>query len=237
MIGVDLSKHNGVVDWSLLKKVVDFAIIRAGYGREISQIDTHFYNNYAGALKNGVPIGCYWYSYACSVAEIEKEIDVFLKVIEGKQFEFPVFIDIEEKTQSNLNDTIINSMISTALNKLEKAGYFAGVYSYDSFFKKISKENQEKYTLWVANISRTPQIPIRTDIHQYTFTGKVSGVNGDVDMNKTTIDYPKIIKSKGFNGFKATAENTTYHYDVNNDGAVDKKDLSDLTNYLENGAG
>ena len=140
MIGVDLSKHNGVVDWSLLKKVVDFAIIRAGYGRELSQIDTHFYNNYAGALKNGVPIGCYWYSYACSVAEIEKEIDVFLKVIEDKQFEFPVFIDIEEKTQSNLNDTIINSMISTALNKLEKAGYFAGVYSYDSFFKKISRK-------------------------------------------------------------------------------------------------
>ena len=237
MIGVDLSKHNGVVDWSLLKKVVDFAIIRAGYGREISQIDTQFENNYKNALKNDVPIGCYWYSYAVSVAEIEKEMDVFLKVIEGKQFEYPVFIDIEEKTQSNLKDSFINSMISTALTKLEKAGYFAGVYSYDSFFKKISKENQEKYTLWVANISRTPQVPIRTDIHQYTFTGKVSGVNGNVDMNKTTIDYPSIIKSKGFNGFKATAENTSYHYDVNNDGAVDKKDLSDLTDFLENGAG
>ena len=71
--GIDVSKHNGVIDWAKVRKNVDFAVIRAGYGRLIEQKDVKFEKNYAGAKTQGIPVGAYWYSYAHSVAEAQTE--------------------------------------------------------------------------------------------------------------------------------------------------------------------
>ena len=100
MKGIDVSKHNGNVNWSHVKADgVEFAIIRAGYGKEISQKDAQFENNYAGCKSNGVPVGAYWYSYATNEAEARQEAAVCLQVLKGKTFEFPIYYDIEEKKQ------------------------------------------------------------------------------------------------------------------------------------------
>lgn len=229
--GIDVSKHNGIIDWSLLKKFIDFAIIRAGYGRLASQKDIKFEKNYQGCVDNNILKGAYWYSYATTVSDIQTEAKVFLSVIKGKKFEYPVYLDIEEQSQASLSSTTINAMIKAFCTILENNGYFAGVYSYDSFFSKVSSDVQSRYSLWVANTSRTPQIAKAYGIHQHSFKGSVSGIKGAVDLNNCYVDFPTVIKSNGLNGyFKVDTSN--YHYDVNNDGKVDNQDLQALQEYL-----
>ena len=94
--GIDVSEHQGVIDWAkVAKDGVQFAVIRAGYGRELSQKDKQFERNYAGAKAAGIKVGAYWYSYANSVERGEQEARACLKVLEGKRFELPIFFDQE----------------------------------------------------------------------------------------------------------------------------------------------
>lgn len=229
--GIDVSKHNSVIDWSKAKNDINFAIIRAGYGRLASQKDIKFESNYRGCKENGIPCGAYWYSYATTVNDIKTEANVFLSVIKGKKFEYPVYLDIEEKSQANLSNTTINNMIKAFCTILENNGYFVGVYSYDSFFSKVSSDVQSRYSLWVANTSRTPQKVKAYGIHQHSFKGSVSGIKGAVDLNNCYVDFPKTIKSNGLNGY-SKVDTSNYHYDVNNDGKVDNQDLQALQDYL-----
>ena len=99
--GVDVSFAQGKVDWKKVKdsKKVDFAIIRAGFGRDVSQEDSQFKNNYAGCKENGIPCGVYWYSYADSPEDAKREAKACLEVIKGKQFEYPIYFDLEESFQ------------------------------------------------------------------------------------------------------------------------------------------
>ena len=94
--GIDVSEHQGVIDWAkVAKDGVQFAVLRAGYGRELSQKDKQFERNYAGAKAAGIKVGAYWYSYANSVERGEQEARTCLKVLEGKCFELPIFFDQE----------------------------------------------------------------------------------------------------------------------------------------------
>ena len=101
--GIDVSKHNGVIDWEAVKASgkVEFAILRAGYGKLVSQKDVQFERNYSECKRLGIPVGVYWYSYAITPAEATAEALTFLKIIDGKQFEYPVWFDIEERKAFN----------------------------------------------------------------------------------------------------------------------------------------
>ena len=96
--GMDVSYAQGSINWEQVKASgkIEFAILRAGYGRETSQVDTQFERNYAACKRLGIPVGVYWYSYATTAAEAEQEAKVCLQTIRGKQFEYPVAFDIEE---------------------------------------------------------------------------------------------------------------------------------------------
>ena len=82
MKGIDVSVHNGKIDWQKVRAAgIDFAILRAGYGKLAKQKDNRFEDNYAGAKAAGIPVGAYWYSYAMDEDEARQEADVFLSVI------------------------------------------------------------------------------------------------------------------------------------------------------------
>ena len=103
MKGIDVSKHNGSIDFNAVKASgVEFVIIRAGYGMYDNQKDPKFEENYAKAKAAGLHVGTYWYSYAKSVKEAEIEAEVCLRVIGGKQFDFPIYFDIEDPSQRGL---------------------------------------------------------------------------------------------------------------------------------------
>lgn len=211
--GIDVSKHDGTIDWQKVKNSgeVDFAILRAGYGKLISQKDVQFERNYSECKKYSIPTGCYWYSYAKSVSEIQTEARVFLEAIKGKQFEYPVYLDFEEKSQFALGKAKCTEMAKAFLEILENAGYYAGIYSSKSHLENYFTEDiLRNYTVWVAHygVSKTSyKYPF--DIWQYSSNGSVPGINHRCDMNYCyKEDFPETIKSSGLNGFAKTSDAT-----------------------------
>jgi len=212
MKGIDVSKHQGTVNWSHVKADgVKFAIIRAGYGKQASQKDTQFENNYAGCKSNGVPVGVYWYSYATTPDEARKEAAVCLSVIKGKTFEYPVYFDIEEPSVLAKGKAACTAIAKAFLETVEKAGYFMGIYSSKSHLEScFTEELRTRYAVWVAHygVDKTTYHG-QYGIWQKSSTGKVSGIRGNVDMNECYTDYPAVIRKKGLNGFKAAQTATT----------------------------
>lgn len=201
MTGIDVSKHQGMIDWSKVK--TDFAILRAGFGRYTSQKDPQFERNYAGAKAAGIPVGAYWYSYARSAEEAREEAKACLHVLKGKRFEFPIYFDIEDSTQEFLGKAVLTAMCEVFCDTLEKAGYFAGVYASTYWFtdKLDHARLASKYTIWLADYRAGYNKTLKRDMHQYTSHGSMAGIAWRVDRNTCTRDFPAIIKKAGLNGF------------------------------------
>lgn len=210
--GIDVSKHQGVIEWEKAKADgVQFAILRAGYGREISQKDSSFERNYSECKRVGIPVGCYWYSYAMTAEEAKKEAAVCLEVIKGKQFEYPIYFDIEEKKQLALGKTACTAITKAFLDTVENQGYWVGIYSSKSHLESyISEDVRQRYAVWVAHYSveRTTYSG-QFGIWQKSSSGKISGISGNVDLNESYVDYPAEIKKAGLNGFSKKSETTT----------------------------
>ena len=207
--GIDVSKHQGKIDWQAVRETgsVNFAILRAGFGRYTSQKDPQFERNYAGAKAAGIPVGAYWYSYARSAEEAREEAKACLQVLKGKQFEFPIYFDIEDSTQEFLGKAVLTAMCEAFCDTLEKAGYFAGVYASTYWFtSKIDHARLAgKYTIWLADYRAGYNKTLKRDMHQYTSKGNVDWSVWYVDMNTCTRDFPAIIKARGLNGYSKTA--------------------------------
>lgn len=200
MKGIDVSNYQANIDFNKVKaNGYDFVIIRAGYGQYANQKDSYYESNYTKAKKAGLFVGAYWYSYACTVADAKREAELFLETLKDKQFDMPVALDIEERAQYNLNGMAKTMVIEAFMDVLEKAGYYAVLYSYEAFLRTVPKSTLDKYDIWCANIVSKPSI--RYGIWQYSFTGKVNGIHGDVDLDRTDKDYPKLMKEGGFNGY------------------------------------
>ena len=203
MKGIDVSVHNGNIDWQKVKNAgIDFAILRAGYGRLASQKDERFEQNYSGAKAAGIPIGAYWYSYAMSEDEARLEADVFLSIIKGKQFEFPVYYDVEEKKQFALGKEKVSAIMRAFLERVEAAGYFVGLYgSASSLTTHTADDIKSWYTIWLAHWVDQTNYSGAYGIWQHSEKGKVAGINGNVDLDICYKDFPTTIKGKGLNGW------------------------------------
>lgn len=202
--GIDLSCHNGSVEWSKIK--TDFVILRAGYGKEITQKDDRFEEYYESAKAHNIPVGAYWYSYAMDEDEARQEADVFLAVIKGKQFEYPVFYDVEEKKQFELGKEKLSAIIRAFLERVEAAGYFVGLYgSASSLVTHTENDIKSRYAVWLAHWTERTNYSGDYDIWQYSCNGKVDGINGNVDLDKCYVDYLEKIKAVGLNGFGDTS--------------------------------
>ena len=211
MKGIDVSVHNGNIDWNRVKSAgIDFAILRAGYGRLASQKDERFEQNYSGAKTAGIPIGAYWYSYAMSEDEARLEANVFLSVIKGKQFEFPVYYDVEEKKQFALGKEKVSAIMRAFLERVEAAGYFVGLYgSASSLTTHTADDIKSRYTIWLAHWVNQTSYSGAYGIWQHSEKGKVDGINGNVDLDICYKDFPTIIKGKGLNGWDKAEPTST----------------------------
>ena len=191
MKGIDVSRHQGNIDWSKVKAAgIEFAIIRIGYGMYENQKDAQFENNYKGATNNGIPVGVYLYSYAKSVAEAEREADVCLKWLANRKLQLPVYFDIEDDSQKGLGKSTLDAMCRVFCNKIEKAGYWAGIYANKYWLTSLisGTELGKRYTVWVAQYANTCTYNGNYAIWQYTSDGKVNGIGGRVDMNNMVHD-------------------------------------------------
>ena len=206
--GIDVSQWQGDIDWDKVKAAgYKFVIIRAGYGKYISQKDKKFEQNYAGAKRVGLHIGAYWYSYAINATDAATEAKVFMEAIRGKTFDYPVFLDIEDPKQ--MSKSICDAVIPAFLNVLKSAGYYVGIYSFRNFQKayiqdKFVKEND----FWLAHVT-TKTDYVGHKMWQYTFTAKTPGIIGTIDEDICYVDYPSTIKKAGKNGYVNESTQTT----------------------------
>ena len=208
--GVDISKWNGNINFSMLKRQVDFVIIRAGYGRLTSQKDERFEEYYAACERYGIPKGCYWASYATSGSEAIQEANAFLSCVKGKKFEYPVMFDYEAfpGAEGQRNQSVAREVITNFMNTVKNAGYYVGLYSYYSLFKNcIPSDMQDgRYDIWLAHYtSSTPYTGHK--MWQYSSSGKLNGISCKFDMNYCYVDnYPEIIQKGGYNGYTKNGE-------------------------------
>ena len=204
--GIDVSRHNGDIDWAAVKSSgVDFAIIRTGYGWENwdKQTDAQLLNNIKGAKAVGMPIGAYHYSYATTVEQALKEADFFLEKLKLTQWEYPVFLDFEDKCQMALGSNQQRTDIIKAFAlKLQSAGYYVGFYTFRNMVKnKLDMAQLGAFELWVAHWAESCDCEHPYGIWQYTSDGAVPGIKGRVDLDYSYVDYPSIIKNMHLNGF------------------------------------
>lgn len=184
---IDLSEWNGSIDFNKVKKSgVTCVILRAGYGKDPNQEDNEFQKYYKQAKAAGLNVGAYWYSYATSVDAAKAEVRNCMKTIRGKEFDLPVFIDVEEYRQAVLPRRTLTDIISTFCDGIKSYGYDVGMYSAKSMLvdSAYPDELSSKYLIWIAapNTSYS-DFPSYVDIHQYSWNGKVNGIPEKVDMN------------------------------------------------------
>ena len=242
VMGIDVSKHQGTgIDWKKVKADgVKFAIIRAGYGKYLKQEDLCFDENIQGAYNAGLDVGVYWYSYASTAADAEKEADVCLQIIKPYQalISLPVFFDQEYEPDILKATTRVRTDCCLAfIKKIQAAGYQSGLYaSYDWFKNMVYRAELLDYPAWVAQYaSRCSYTDKNLYMWQYSSTGKVNGISGNVDQNE---GYFELTMKNGWqksgakwyyyeNGKpvksawrKITGSNGTYWYYLGKDGVM-----------------
>ena len=184
--GIDVSKHNGSIDWGKVKNDgIEFAIIRIGYGGSVPVKDERFEENYKNAKANGLKVGTYLYSYANSESDVEAEVNSILKWLDGKTFDLPFYLDVEDKkTQGKLSVNELTNYVYNICERIEKAGYFTGIYASKNWLEtKLDMNKLNRFTVWLAQWSSNPTYQGSYGLWQYTSDGSINGINGRVDMN------------------------------------------------------
>lgn len=221
---IDVSSWQGNIDWNKVKADgVTGAIIRAGFDNDT--VDNQFRNNINGAIKVGIHIGIYWFSYAYTEAMARSEADFCIKVIAPykKYIDMPVFFDWEYDSMNYAkkqgvypSKQLITSMTKVFCDRLKAAGYMAGVYyNYDYKINHYDLSQLKGCYKWYALYSS--ERANGADIQQYSSSGKVNGISGNVDMNRCYTEFwknskpapaPKPVKEKlvvdGEFGYKST---------------------------------
>lgn len=193
-LGIDVSDHQGEIDWKKVKDSgVEFAIIRVGY-RGYGQagkivLDSKFEENYKNAIDNGIEVGVYFFSQSINIEEAKEEAEFVLKNIEGKKITYPVTYDLEKikndtARTDNLTIDEINNMTIEFCKIIKNNGYTPSIYGNSkTFTTKMELELFNNYNKWYADYQKIPLYPYEFDMWQYTESGRVDGIEGNMDIN------------------------------------------------------
>jgi GH25 family lysozyme M1 (1,4-beta-N-acetylmuramidase) len=190
-VGIDVSYVQGNIDWAKVKAAgVDFAIIRVGgryYGSGGLYPDKMFTANIQGAQAAGLEVGVYYFSQATTTAEAKEEADYVLNNIKGFKLAFPVVFDWETSKgyrTYGLDTAILNQCATTFCSTIANAGYTPTVYfNMTDGYLRYDLRAITDYSFWLAQYSKTPTFYYYFNMWQYSSTGTVDGISGNVDMD------------------------------------------------------
>lgn len=188
--GIDVSRHNGTIDWKKVKdEGIEFAFIRVGYRGSSNGglvLDELFEENIKGAIDNGIDVGVYFFTQAITVEEAIEEADFVLDAIEPYNLKYPVVWDIEalEGRAEDLDAKTRTDCAIAFLDRIEGAGYKPMLYgNLMSMLYLLETDRIEGYDKWFAYYHFPDYYPYEYSIWQYSSKGKVPGIEGDVDLN------------------------------------------------------
>lgn len=199
--GIDVSKWQGTIDWAAVMNAgYEFTMLRASYG---TTMDPMYEMNYAAAKAQGIAVGAYHYSYATTIENANTEVEFLISELQGKQFEYPICIDLEDSSQSGLDKDTVTEIALVYLNKLKEAGFYPMIYSNVHWFtQKLDDTKLVSIDHWVAqwgSVLTYSGVPI--GIWQNSSTGMVDGITTNVDTDISYVDYKALIKLLHMNGF------------------------------------
>lgn len=209
---VDISEFQQGINFNKMKNDgIKAVIIRAGYGRESSQKDSMFESHYRNAKAAGLKIGVYWYSYADSAGDAEKEAKACLECINNKSLDMPIYYDLEDNSQTKLGKTKLTEIAERFCETIKKSNYRAGVYANLNWFNNYLDYDKlkKKYSIWLAQYNSVNEL--NCDIWQNGSTGKINGYGGNIDTNV-------IFNDSVFSKSESKVEKPTLTYRVYADG-------------------
>lgn len=187
MKGIDISTWQGSIDWNKVKGQIDFAILRLGYiGNNENKLDARFEEYYRECKRLNIPIGVYVYSYVKTTYRAKIGAEWTLEQLKNKTLELPVYIDMEDNSLTSIGKSGLTDIVISFNNVIENAGFWAGVYAnlnwYNNYLNK--DELSKRYTTWIAHYGvNQDRYRGQYDMLQYTSSGRVNGITGNVDMN------------------------------------------------------
>lgn len=207
---IDVSRYQGKITLDGWRKVK-----AAGYkgamlktvstNRKLSKradglyIDPTFEDNYKNAKAAGLDVGVYYYTYATSEAMADAELALVREAVRGKELTMPVCVDVEENKLKPMSTLDLTNLTAYALEQVEKMGFYAQLYTYTGYGYELDMQRlAARWDVWLADYTgETPKVDYIYHVHQHTSEGRVPGISGNVDLNVTTLNYPKIIRKKG----------------------------------------
>ena len=193
--GIDVSHHQGVIDWETVAPQIDFAIIRCGFGDDLpDQDDAQWRANADACTRLGIPFGVYIYSYALSDEQALSEAQHVLRLIADYQPSLPVYLDLEDSSiASKCTDADILRHAQIFCQAIETAGYTPGIYAnYDWWTNRLTDATYDQWERWIARYASATGYSKNYSMWQYTSSGNVSGISGDVDMNYWYGAFPNV---------------------------------------------
>lgn len=163
-------------------------------------IDPTFETNYRNAKAAGLDVGVYYYTYATSEAMADAELALVRQAVYGKELTMPVAVDVEENKLKPMSTLDLTNLTAYALEQVEKMGFYAQLYTYTHYSNMELDMGRlaNRWDVWLADYTgKTPAVGYHYSVHQHTSKGSVPGISGNVDLNVTTLNYPRIIRKKG----------------------------------------
>lgn len=242
--GIDVSAWQGKIDWKTAADYgMGFAILRITEAGNV--VDSQFENNLAGCNKYNIPVGVYKYSYAMTIAEIQREARKVVSTLNGRRIQFPVFLDLEYNNQRSLGSESIHKMADAFREIVEAAGYKFAIYCNVDWYENVICSHLKKYDFWIARYPANDdgwlQERLRPDFGvgwQYSSKAKIPGISGTVDRNVFYKDYSEEIEKKEETTVNKLQEHTKLgDYYANNGGTkpyLEKKSNAYLDDFTKN---
>lgn len=209
--GIDVSHHQGNIDWSKLKSSgkVNFAMIRTGYGvKNPNQTDKKFTYNIDTAMSLGIPVGVYHYSYANSREQAAQEARFCLEILDGRELQYPIAYDIEDESLLRYNQQTKTDMCKAFCEVVKTAGYIPMIYCSLYFLKNhLYAEQIANYDLWLAEWGEKGEPSVPCAIWQSTDSWYVDGIRGKVDLDHAFKSYGGNINNNPTNKPNVTIPN------------------------------
>ena len=202
---IDVSRWQGIIKmegWAQVKAAgYKGAMLRAvGNRNGVPYIDPTFEDNYTNAKAAGLDIGVYYYTDAITEKLADEELAALRQALRGKELTMPVALDLENEALAVLKPNDLTNLAAYHLEQIEKMGFFAQLYTYTSY-ANVHLDMARlagRWDIWLADYTgKTPKVQFKYSAHQHSSEGRVPGINGPVDLDVTTVNYPKIIKTKG----------------------------------------
>lgn len=186
--GIDVSEHQGTINWDIVKSQISFAILRLGWigNKNNHTLDKQFEKNYSECKKLGIPVGVYVYNYCNCEETIKAGANWAIDRLKGKSLELPIYIDMEDSSIAGLGKDKLTNMCIAFNTIIEENKLWAGVYANLNWFNNKLKKDiiKEKYTTWIAHYtSGNNKHEGEYDIWQNSSSGQINGINGNVDTN------------------------------------------------------